>query len=273
MGWTFTSDAEVYAGAAEPWLLKDPVRNTVPLTVLRGIRSGLWGDDVLLAWLERDGETVAAASQTPPHPLLLADVPPETVRGLAARLIEDERVIPGVSGPLAQAEAFADAWWRPEAGRRSERLYRLDAPVPPRPPARGAPRTATIDDLGRLVGWFGDFLAEAGGVLPTDLTALVASRINREELVLWEADGLPVAFAGLSSPIAGMCRVGPVYTPPDLRRRGYGAAVAHAATAEALAAGATEVLLFTDLSNPTSNSIYQAIGYRPVADYASISFT
>ncbi|MER5421588.1 GNAT family N-acetyltransferase [Streptosporangium roseum] len=273
MGWMFTSDVEVYAGAAEPWLLRDPVRNTVPLTVLRGIRTGLWGDDVLLAWLERDGETVAAASQTPPHPLLLPDVPVDVVRELATRLIEAERALPGVSGPRAQAEAFAGAWWRPEAGRRSERLYRLGTLVPPRPFPEGACRTAVADDLEQLVRWSNEFQAEAGGVLPVDLTSLVASRISREELVLWEADGRPVAFAGLSSPIAGMSRVGPVYTPPGFRRRGYGAAVTHAVTARALAGGATEVLLFTDLSNPTSNSIYQEIGYRPVADYASIRFT
>ncbi|MFJ2033442.1 GNAT family N-acetyltransferase [Streptosporangium sp. NPDC087985] len=269
----FTSNVEVYAGAAEPWLLRDPVRNTVPLTVLRGIRNGLWGDDVLLAWLERDGETVAAVIQTPPHPLLLADIPAEAVRELATWLIESERTIPGVSGPLAQAEAFADAWWRPEAERRSERLYRLDTLVPPPSLSGGAARTAVADDLEHVVRWAAEFQVEAGEVASADLTPLVASRISREELVLWEVGGRPVAFAGVSSPIAGMSRVGPVYTPPRFRRRGYGAAVAHAVTARARAAGATEILLFTDLSNPTSNSIYQAIGYRPVADYAFIGFT
>ncbi|MFC7649088.1 hypothetical protein ACFQX6_58170 [Streptosporangium lutulentum] len=55
MTWTFTSKVEVYAGAAEPWLLRDPVRNTVPLTVLRGMRGGIWGDDLLMGWLERGG--------------------------------------------------------------------------------------------------------------------------------------------------------------------------------------------------------------------------
>ena len=127
MTWIFTSKIEVYAGAAEPWLLRDPVRNTVPLTVLRGMRNGLWGDDLLLGWLERDGEIVAAACQTAPHFLLLADIPPDTVQDLATQLIEAERVIPGVSGPLPLAEAFAAAWWRPEAERRPERLYRLDS--------------------------------------------------------------------------------------------------------------------------------------------------
>jgi predicted GNAT family acetyltransferase len=272
MTWTFTSKVEVYAGAAEPWLLQDPVRNTVPLTILRGMRIGLWGDDLLLGWLERDGETVAAACQTPPRFLLLPAIPVDTVRDLATQLIEAERVIPGVSGPLPLAEAFAAAWWRPEAGRRPERLYRLDALVPPRSLSGGAARTATEDDLELLVKWAGEFQGEADGAAPADLTPLVASRTGRRELILWEAGGRPVAFAGISSPIGGVSRVGPVYTPPEHRGKGYGAAVSHAVTAKARAEGADEVLLFTDLANPTSNSIYQAIGYRPVADYASITF-
>ncbi|MEV6862467.1 GNAT family N-acetyltransferase [Streptosporangium subroseum] len=272
MTWTFTSKVEVYAGVAEPWLLQDPVRNTAPLTVLRGMRSGLWGDDLLLGWLERDGETIAAVCQTAPHFLLLSAIPADTVRDLATQLIEAERVIPGVSGPLPLAEAFAAAWWRPEAERRPERLYRLDALVPPRSLSGGAARTAVEDDLGLLVKWSEEFQAEAGGIAPTDLTPLVASRIGRRELVLWEAGGRPVAFAAASSPIGGMSRVGPVYTPLEHRRRGYGAAVSHAVTAKARAKGAGEVLLFADLANSTSNSIYQALGYRPVDDYTSITF-
>jgi len=90
--------------------------------------------------------------------------------------------------------------------------------------------------------------------------------------MVWEDEGRPVAMAGFSSPVAGMARVGPVYTPVGSRRRGYGSAVTHAASMAARAAGATEVVLFTDLANPTSNAIYQALGYRPVADYATIWF-
>ncbi|MBG0815759.1 GNAT family N-acetyltransferase [Planomonospora sp. ID82291] len=272
MAWMFTSDVEVFAGAAEPWLLRDPVRNTAPLTVLRGIRAGVHGEDVLLAWREEDGETVAAAIHTPPRGLLLPDLPAGSVPSLAAALIEAEREIPEVQGPLAQAEAFAACWWRPEARRVSERLHRLDSLTPLRRPVPGAARTAGAGDRELLVRWFADFQAEAWGRLPADATPLVSSRIGREELVLWEDGGRPVAFAGLSAPIAAMSRIGPVYTPPELRGRGYGEAVTRAATRAALEAGATGVVLFTDLSNPASNSVYRAVGYRPVADYASIAF-
>jgi RimJ/RimL family protein N-acetyltransferase len=273
MAWIFTSDVEVFAGAAEPWLLRDPVRNTVLLTVLRGIRAGVHSGDVLLAWLEEDGRTVAAAVQTPPRGLLLPDLPGGSVPSLATALIEAERAVPGISGPLAQAEAFAASWWRPVARRTPERLYRLETVTPLRRPVPGAARTAGTGDRELLADWFADFHLEALGEQAADgILAVVSSRIGREELVLWEDGGRPVACAAFSVPIAAMSRIGPVYTPPEFRGRGYGEAVTRAVTREALDAGATEVLLFTDLGNAASNSVYQAIGYRAVADYAEIAF-
>ncbi|NEA23957.1 GNAT family N-acetyltransferase, partial [Actinomadura bangladeshensis] len=62
------------------------------------------------------------------------------------------------------------------------------------------------------------------------------------------------------------------YTPAEHRRRGYGAAVTAAATTGALDAGADDVVLFTDLANPTSNGVYRRIGYRPVQDRVILVF-
>ncbi|ETK31350.1 GNAT family N-acetyltransferase [Microbispora sp. ATCC PTA-5024] len=270
MTWRFTSDPGEFAEVAEPWLLRDPVRNTVPLTVSRGIRGGQFVEDPLLGWLEEGGDVVAAVLHTPPRPLLLADVPLGTLPSLAATLIERDQVIPGVSGPLAAAEAFARAWWRPERERRSERLFRLGTLEAAAAP--GKARTVPPDEIPQAVGWFRAFQQEAHVEAGADPTPVVAARVNREELLWWEDEGRPVSLAGVSAPIAAMSRVGPVYTPPDLRRHGYGAAVTHAATRKALDEGADEVLLFTDLANPTSNSIYRKLGYRPVDDYATIHF-
>ncbi|GAA4558106.1 GNAT family N-acetyltransferase [Planotetraspora kaengkrachanensis] len=270
MNWIFTADAEEFAAAAESWLLRDPVRNTVPLTVLRGLRSGQFAEDPLLGRLTDDDSVAGAMIHTPPYPLLLGVVPLESLPSLAAGLIELDRSIAAAGGPLAQVEAFAREWWRPETGRRSERLYRLGSLAPCAVP--GKPRTAVAADLPEAVRWFVAFQEEADVDVEADPTPVVSARINREELIWWEDGDRLVALAGVSSPIAGMSRIGPVYTPPELRRRGYGSAVTHAVTAKALEDGAEEVLLFTDLDNATSNSIYQNLGYRPVEDYASIRF-
>ncbi|MFF4992272.1 GNAT family N-acetyltransferase [Streptosporangium saharense] len=272
MRWTFTSDPEVYAGAAESWLLRDPVRNTVPLTMLRAVREGMWREDALMGWATDHEEVVAAALQAPPQLLLLAEMPTGAVRDLATALIEAERPVPGVRGSLPLAETFAAAWWRPETGRRAERLHRLDTLTPPPVHPDGSPRTAGTRDLETLVEWGQAYQRELGGHPSSGLAAVLAGRVGRREIVLWEAAGRPVAYAGASLPIGGVSRVGPVYTLPGERGRGYGTAVAHAVTAEALERGAREVLLFTDLSSPVSNSIYRTIGYWPVADYASILF-
>jgi predicted GNAT family acetyltransferase len=91
-------------------------------------------------------------------------------------------------------------------------------------------------------------------------------------VLLWEVAGEPVAMAGRTRVAAGMARIGPVYTPPSHRRRGYGAVVTAATSRSALDAGAEHVLLFTDLANPTSNGVYQRIGYRAVSDCLALSF-
>ncbi|WP_169952852.1 GNAT family N-acetyltransferase [Microbispora sp. H11081] len=271
MRWVITTEVEAYAAAAEPWLLRDPVRNTVLLTALRGIRSGQFTGDHLLAWLEDDDGTVAgAACRTPPYPLAFGDVPLAALPLLARDLMDMETDVLEAGGPVRVVEAFADAWWRPETRRRSERLYRLGALRAPR--AEGKPRVAGPGDLPMAVRFFRAFQDEAHVDRTADPTPVVAARLNREELVWWEDGERPVAIAGTSAPIAGMSRIGPVYTPPDLRGRGYGSAVTHAASRKALDDGATEVLLFTDLDNPTSNSIYQRLGFSPVTDYASIRF-
>ncbi|WP_157530227.1 GNAT family N-acetyltransferase [Microtetraspora niveoalba] len=268
--WTFTADAETFAAAAEGWLLRDPVRNTAALTVLRSVRGGQFSEDPLMGWLTEGGSVEGAVIHTAPYPLLLAVVPLEAIPSLVSELIALGRSLSGVRGPAEQAEAFARAWWEPERGRRSERLYRLGTLI--RPSVRGAARTAVAADVPRAVRWIREFEVEAAVETSADPTPVVSARINRNELMWWEDGGRPVALAGVSAPIAGMSRVGPVYTPPEFRGRGYGSAVTYAVTRKALEEGAGEVLLFTDLANPRSNSIYQALGYEPVADYVSIGF-
>ncbi|MCW2878257.1 MAG: acetyltransferase-like protein [Sphaerisporangium sp.] len=268
MVWTFTASLDEFPDQAEAWLRSDPVRNTVPLTVLGRMRHGLWNDGSMLGWLTADGEVRGVVLHTPPYALLLGDIPIDSVASLAEGL--RERYLSGVSGPFAQAGAFAAACGRGETGRTTQRLYRLDALQPPSP--TGASRLAGGGDIERVVEWMRAFLAEAEPEnAGDDPSSQVKHRVEEGEFVLWEDGGRQVALAGFSRPITGMSRVGPVYTPPEFRRRGYGSAVTCAATLAAQEAGAGLLLLFTDLANPTSNSIYQSLGYRPVTDYASIS--
>lgn len=121
-----------------------------------------------------------------------------------------------------------------------------------------------------MLSWHHAFADEIGQPGP-HVERLVDDRTASGGLTLWEDGGIPVSMAGVSPRLAGMVRIVTVYTPPEHRGRGYAAAVTAEISRAAREAGAQEVLLFTDLANPTSNSVYQRIGYRPVSDRLLIS--
>lgn len=153
------------------------------------------------------------------------------------------------------------------------RLYRLGALTPPQPSPEGQARVTGEHDREQLRLWCNGF-ADAVGQVPSEDAGSWARRYACKRFTFWETpDGTPVSIAGTTPLTAGQIRVDPVYTPAHLRGRGYAGAVTVAASRAALAAGATEVVLFTDLSNPASNSLYQHIGYLPVTDFATYDFS
>ena len=94
-----------------------------------------------------------------------------------------------------------------------------------------------------------------------------------DRFVLWVVAGAPVSMAMLRAPAFGVSRIGPVFTPRDQRGNGYGSAVTAAAADLAhRGSGAPDVVLFADLANPTSNAIYQRIGFEAVGDTVRIAF-
>jgi predicted GNAT family acetyltransferase len=138
----------------------------------------------------------------------------------------------------------------------------------------GIPRPATDDDRALLVDWVQRFFEDAFGQLRHDGGAEFVDNANQagHRFVLWEVDGTPVSMAMLRVPAAGVSRIGPVFTPVNQRGNGYGSAVTAAAARLARSSGTPDVVLFTDLANPTSNAIYQRIGFEPVADSVRIDF-
>jgi hypothetical protein len=282
MGWQFTEDVEEYVAAAGPLLAARPAEHTISLTVIenalaRGRSAAPPAETEGYAWWTTSGgEVGGAASWTPPYELLLGVVPEEALRPLAEDLLAGGRRPPGVNGTTTLAVEFA-AVWSALTGERATvsfamRLYRLGKLVPPRPAPPGRARPATADDTGLLVEWLHGFDRDAGAHLH-DVTGTVADRLSFGGFTLWEDDdGSPVSLAGTTRPAAGVVRIGPVCTPRARRRHGWGAAVTAAASRAALDAGAREVVLFTDLANPTSNALYRRLGYEEVCDRAVLAF-
>ncbi len=277
MGWTLTDDVGAYRAAADGLLRSEPERNTVLLSVLASLTrlgQAAFGAAPLLGWWPQDGAPRAAVLQTPPRPMLLTALPGESAGQLAQALADRGASLSGVNGPEADVTALAVAW-RGLTGangrtHQRQRLYRLGALVPPDPAPAGAPRIAAAADAAVVGSWFAAFAVETGQADAAD--EVVTDRLERGRIMLWEVAGEPVSMAGLTDVLAGVARVGPVYTPGDRRDRGYGGAVTAAVSALALARGAGSVILFTDLANPASNSLYRKLGYEPAEDRVVVVF-
>jgi hypothetical protein len=276
--WTLTEDPEVYRERVWELLAADPAEHTVTLTVLDMLRGGhRWSDEPMAFGVYEDGgEVRGAVSMTPPFELLLAVLPETAVGELVDALRVAGVVVPGAHGTIDDVARFAAAWTAGTTLRTvtifRQRLYRLGELWPPEPPPPGRARLAEEGDVPLAVAWYDAFASDTG-THATDHEPMVRERIGGGRLWLWEDPaGEVVSLAGRTVSAAGVSRVAPVYTPPEQRRRGYGEAVTAACTADALARDADHVVLFTDLANPTSNAIYQRIGFRPLADREVVRF-
>ena len=231
----------------------------------------------LVAALAR-GRVVATALWRPPWNVVLSEIDQAgTIDALAEELAHE--ALGGVHAPAEHAEAFARAWCaRTGAGFRPgmrQRSYALEAVSRPNG-VSGRLRGIHPEDRPILMDWMFGFDSEAMGSeagrrdLDAFVDGLIAGR-GRQGFI-WEDNGSPASMCQAAGPTPHGIRIGAVYTPPELRRRGYASALVAAVSQAELDRGRRWCFLFTDLSNPTSNRIYQAIGYRPVRDVAMFHF-
>ncbi|MEV4705974.1 GNAT family N-acetyltransferase [Actinoplanes sp. NPDC049316] len=274
MVWHITEDVEEFLDRAGGFLRTRPVENTVLLTIAETVRvqgPGTYGSETaVFGW--RGGED-AAFLRTPPREPLLSAMSPDAAAELARAL--SDAGLPGVIGPDAPAAAFAAEWERlTGAGSqvlKRQRLYRLGTLVPPVPPAKGSARVAGSADRDLLVGWMAAFYRDVGEE-PRQVEEFIDDKLAHSGMLIWELDGRPVSMAGVTRQQSGMVRIQAVYTPREHRGHGYAGAVTTALTRAALDAGAVHVVLFTDLANPTSNALYQRLGYVPLEDRSMVEF-
>jgi predicted GNAT family acetyltransferase len=123
-----------------------------------------------------------------------------------------------------------------------------------------------------IAAWLDDFSAEIEHVAPTNPRAIADHMVQSGNVDLWEVDAQIVCMVGYRD-AAGVVRIGPVYTPPEHRNRGYARWLTYEVTARALERpGVEHAMLFTDAANPVSNSIYRQAGYRPRGEHVEIEF-
>ncbi len=254
-------DLAAFRARVEPLLVEREAENNLVLGLLAAIKPD---SGALLVELEG----VGAAICTPPFNLIVTALPPDAVDALAARLAADGVKLPGVVGPSEPSARFARAWSAqhglPSRIHHAMRVFENRRVIAPRPPADGGRlRTATADELERVLDWIGAFNRDVGSTAPSP-RALVEERVRNGDFVFWETDRV-VAMAAIARRTPNGAAVAYVYTPPELRGRGYASAAVALLTQRLHDAGRL-AFLFTDRANPTSNKIYQAIGYVPIGD-------
>jgi hypothetical protein len=189
---------------------------------------------------------------------------------------------PSVVGALPEVDQFVAGWTErtdtTATVRFAQGIYALER-VLPVPGASGAMRLQTPQDTELLIDWLRAFEAEAlhtlGGGGEDRARQVVEYRLRAERagLMLWEDGGVVVSVAGFGGETPNGIRIGPVYTPPELRGRGYATALVAQLSSQLLAEGRRFCFLYTDLANPTSNAIYERIGYGRVCDSAEVVFS
>jgi predicted GNAT family acetyltransferase len=272
-------DAESFLAAASPLLLEDEARHNLILGLCATLVEAPGAHPDFRLWtIDNSGATVGAALMTPPHNLVVAK--PRTAAALQFLADELHRRgvrLPGATAALPEVDEFATAWERVAQVRRRQRIRQgIYAARAARVPdgVTGAMRLATEDDRPLLLEWWEAFEDEA---VPPDAprgraTANADRRLRSEGggVALWD-DGGPVSLAGFGPRTPHGIRIGPVYTPPARRRHGYAGALVGQLTVRLLAER-DFCCLYTDLGNPTSNRIYQNVGYELVAESADYAF-
>ncbi|MBA4169395.1 MAG: GNAT family N-acetyltransferase [Chloroflexi bacterium] len=219
------------------------------------------------------GRVIAASLRTPPFNQVLSWTDePQAVDALVDAL--GDAPLPGMLGPKEPAARFAQRWTdvtgQTTRVEVAERIFRLERVIHPLRPAPGTWRRGEAQDRELLLRWWLDFLAEAmpEQAPPPDPGAYVDRWIasDHQWIYLWEVGGEVVSLVGAGAETPNGVRIGPVYTPPEHRNRGYASALTATASQDQLDRGRSFLFLFTDLANPTSNKIYRAIGYEPVCD-------
>ena len=267
------ADAPTLWREAEAFLSRDPANNTHQLSAIKRILDlGTRGGERFIAVRDEHDSLVGSAVVVDTQTLFLSLMDKTVVTALALHLRGTKVRLAGVIGREDALKVFTESFGQPFRTHANLLLYQLEG-NPEFGRAIGSARLAEMTDLPLLVEWHAAFEHEVGMIqVPTPIEVRVARRINDQQLSMWIDKGEVVAFAGANALPASSARVGPVYTPPELRGRGYAQAVTAAASVQVQGDEPRTVFLFTDAVNPASNKAYQRIGYRHIADHAHLLF-
>lgn len=261
----------------------DPFRTNILGSVATAIADGSITYDDYLWWVITDnqGQVIGAAMRTAPHGMVLSSMPTDAVIDLAKAVSVQDDELPGVSGPTVVVDAFIDEYKKTHSAgslrvaeiEEQHLLYALNELSIPS--VKGVMTIASPDDYDLLLKWYMEFGKDTGRLIPNPAGSIGAG-LGRNSYHFWVVDGEKVSLAGhaalVDTPDGSIARIGPVYTPPQHRRNGYAGMLTAMLSQELLQLDA-KVMLYTDALNPTSNSIYQKIGFELIDKNALFKFS
>ncbi|HMK92543.1 MAG TPA: GNAT family N-acetyltransferase [Thermoleophilia bacterium] len=263
------TDPADFLAHAESFLLAAESENVLMLGICMQLASGGQSpDSCYLATVDSGGTVVACALRTPPFSAVVTRAGRPALDLLVTDLLAEYPDLPTAVGPEPSITAFAELWSERTGGAARPhvhmRLFEARQVLPPPRPG-GTCRVATEADLPTVARWVEAFFDEVGLHDPSDPAEVVREQIEEGSLRLW-CDERPVSMAAWAGRTGRTLRINFVYTPPEHRGRGYASACVASLTQALLDEGLHSCCLYADLANPTSNKIYQAVGYRPICD-------
>lgn len=276
------SQASELISLSGAYLEQNECENNLPIGLVYRLAEDpyYYGSEVplLLSILEQE-RVVGVVVMTPPKRIVLSRIDTDiqaAVVHLVRHLRRIDVQIPGVVGPAVEAQAFSDTWVEGMLGvstsiSRRMRVFEAKT-VANLPLSLGKMRFARMNEHSLMARWIVAFSEELGEpVNLEDAKSHVEKLIKDQQLYVWDHDG-PVSITGVSRPMRNGTTIGPVYTPPEHRGKGYATSCVMLLTKKLLSDGYSFCSLYTDLSNPTSNSIYMKIGYVPIGDALELDF-
>jgi len=280
-------DVHEFYDAVYSLLLEDEAQNLIPLgNLLIGVKGEdkfAWRDPVnwYMATVSDSADVQLVAIMTPPHNVALYAKDNKINKAAIEFLLNPASDIP-FPGVLAQRDlsiSFAQAYCAKNNLQHETtmelRCFELTE-VNPEIKQFGTLRLVIEGDMHFFPFWAeGMYAADVYGKTTMNIPQEINPyqyRVNAQNVYILEVDGQPVSMASAHRPMVTVCGIGLVYTPPYFTRRGYATSGVAQLSQHILDKGYKKCVLFTDLANPTSNSIYQKIGYRPISDSTMLKF-
>jgi uncharacterized protein len=269
-------DAAEFLKRAEGFLMEHEAENNLVLgQAERLVRGEAMGHAAVSFYIVDDeGRVLVSGMHNQPYRLVLSRGPGPAIAMIADWLARKKVNLSGVIGIPESVLMFTRAWSKLSRdkmkGGHRLRIYQLEQ-LKPAAAVSGKLEPATLEQLDMLTQWNIAFTRDVQQPLTGDERGMAERAIQGGRLFVWK-DPQPVSMCAWAGPTPRGVRVNFVYTPPEFRRRGYASAAVSALTKKLLDSGRKFVFLFTDLSNPTSNKIYQQMGYEAVCDINEVDF-